>query len=162
MNRLIYFHLSGVLMPSGNACAPTSVWRDLRWPLRDTLQTASLVCRTTNEFLAHIADSPSVPQREGGSEGWGLCEERLALCASLRHTDEPLSARTGERRRFSVVAMPEAEKWEQRTGVVFTPSIRSDSEQSLIFNCSQKWTRQLHLRGRSGNHLHGDEERGED
>lgn len=57
--------------------------------------------------------SPDAYETEGGSEGWGLSEGCLALCASSRHTDELLAARTGEQRRVSVVVVHGAEEVKQ-------------------------------------------------
>lgn len=44
----------------------------------------------------------------------GFCEEYLALCVSMQHTDKLLSERTGEQLEFSVVIAFGAEELRQR------------------------------------------------
>lgn len=52
-------------------------------PLTSPGQRVEPPRRTTHNFLERIADSPSVLQTEGGSEGWGLLRGMFSLVCEL-------------------------------------------------------------------------------
>lgn len=140
MNRLIYFHLSSVMMLSGNAGAPTIAWRDLRWPLQDTPNSKFSVWNPTG-LLKMISwnTSPILPvchkRRVRARNGafmknvWPCVRASGIQTCSYRHA-EVNGAHGAEEVRN--------ESREQRGGLYIKHWFWL---WSLIFNCSQKQTR---------------------